>query len=183
MCHFVTAVLSDTAPHAALDAIARKYGKQLHPLASPSMERQLGHGQRYFLTTAGHCDCGTVLGSHHRRCHQATDWAAKEQRLLKKGWSKAKVARALAQMQESSARSDVAALEASAADLASWTKLIAEILGSGTREFGLLLHSYRGPLDEDIQLKSVEQVVAGDSTSEILQQMREDVLYVFRAGA
>ena len=77
----------------------------------------------------------------------------------------------------------MAALEASAADLASWTKLIAEILGSGTRELGLLLHSYRGPLDEDIQLKGTEQVVDGEDTGEMLRQMREDVLYVFRAGA
>ncbi|MBF6023969.1 hypothetical protein [Lysobacter niastensis] len=147
------------------------------------MERQLGRDQRYFLTTPGHCDCGTVLGSHYQRARQAKDWAADEQRLLKKGWSKAKVARALAQKQESSARSDVAVLEASAADLASWTKLIAEILGSGTREFGLLLHSYRGPLDEDIKLKGTEQIATGDDTGEILRKMREDVLYVFLARA
>lgn len=181
MCHFVTAVLSDTAPHAELDAIARKYGRQLRPLASPSMERQLGRDRRYFLTTLGHCDCGTALGSLHRRERHAPDWEAEEQRLVRKGWSRAKVARALAQKRESSESSDRTAGEAGAAELASWSRLILEILDSGADELGLLLHSYRGPLDEEIRLKKVEEVAAGGAAAEMLRQLQEDVLYVFRA--
>jgi len=179
MCHFVTAVLSDKAPHAELDAIARKYGREIQPLANPSIQRQIRRDQQYFRTTVGHCDCGTVLGSDHERARLAPNWAAEEQRLLKKGWSKTKVDRSLAQKRDSSASPD----QASIAELASWRSLIAEILDSGAREFGLLLHSYRGSLDEDIQLKGTEQIAAGDATSEMLRQMREDVLYVFRAGA
>lgn len=183
MCHFITAVLSNTASHVKLDAIAREHGRQLRPLASPSMESQLGPDQRYFLTTLGHCDCGTVLGSHHQRARRVPDWAAKERRLLKKGWSKPKVTRAIAQERESSASSDSADEEASAKELASWKNLIEEILGAGTHEFGLLLHSYRGPLDEEIQLKGSEQIPAAKLSAEILCQMQEDVLYVFRGGA
>jgi hypothetical protein len=183
MCHFVTAILPSTAPQSELDAVARKYGRQLRPLASPSMERQLRPDQRYFFTTVGHCDCGTVLGSYHQRALQAPDWAVEEQRLLKRGWSKAKVARALAQKRERSASSDEVAEEASTEELASWTRLIAEILQSGTRELGLLLHSYRGPLDEEIQLKGTEQIAIGDAAGDMLRKMREDVLYVFRGGA
>ncbi|WP_460736245.1 hypothetical protein [Lysobacter tyrosinilyticus] len=147
------------------------------------MERQLGRAQRYFLTTLGHCDCGTVLGSHYQRTRRAPDWATEEQRLLKKGWSKSKVARAIAQKQESSASSDKANDDASATELASWVSLIDEIIASGTREFGVLLHSYRGSLDEDIQLKGTEYVAATDVRGETLCQIREDVLYVFRDGA
>lgn len=182
MCHFVTAVLPASAPHAELDAVAHKHGRQLCPLASPSIERQIRSDQRYFLTTIGHCDCGTVLGSDNACAARAPDWAVEEQRLLKKGWSKAKISRALAQKQKCFITSDQAAQLASAAELRSWADLISEVLDSGAREFGLLLHSYRGPLDEDIQLKGVEHVVAGVTTGETLRQMREDVLYLFGKG-
>lgn len=182
MCHFVTAVLSDTAPHLELDAIARRHGRQLRPLVSPSIERQLRRDQRYFLTTLGHCDCGTALGSFHRRASHAPDWEAEEHRLLKKGWSKSKVSRALAQKREITETSNKAAEETSVAELASWTSFIAETLGSGAQELGLLLHSYRGPLDEEIQLKGIERIAADDTTGDALRQMREDVLYTFQSG-
>jgi hypothetical protein len=183
MCWFVTAVLPESAPLAELDAVARKFGRQFHPLANPSVERQIARGQRYFTTTSGHCDCGTVLGSHSKQASQTVDWIAEERRLLKKGWSKTKVARALEQKRDIAARSDRAAEEASAAELASWVGLITEVLDSGAREVGLLLHFYRGGLDEEIHLKAVEPVAADRMTGETLRKMREDVLYVFRHGA
>lgn len=183
MCHFITAVLPDTAPLAELDAVARKHGRQFRPLASRSMERQLRRDQRYLLTTLGHCDCGTVLGSSQRSASRVPDWEAEEQRLLKKGWSKAKVARALTQKRESAASSDRDADAAAATEVATWTRLVAEVLDSGANELGLLLHSYRGPLDEEIRLAGVERIIADETTGDALRQMRKDVLYVFRAGA
>ena len=52
MCHFVTAVLPSAAPHAALDAIARRHGRQFRAVSNPSVERPLRPDQRDFVPPA-----------------------------------------------------------------------------------------------------------------------------------
>jgi hypothetical protein len=101
MCHFITATLPESACHEALNALARKFGRQFQPLASPAVAARLPDGSAYFLTTLAHCDCGTVLGSAYRVAARAPDWAAEEAKLFKKGWSRGKVARALEQRRKS----------------------------------------------------------------------------------
>ncbi len=180
MCHFVTAVLRSKASPAELDAIARKHGRKLEPLSNPSIQRQLQPDQQYFLTTVEHCDCGTALGFDRRSENSAPNWANEEQRLLKKGWSKAKIERALAQKRERAAVPKEGRADRLSAETASWLQLIAEVLGSGkTSEFGLLLHYYRGRLDEDIQLQRTESVRAEDAAADLLRRMHEDVLLTF----
>ena len=181
MCHFITAVLPSNAPIDELDAIARRHGRQFEALGNPSIEAQLTPDQRYFFTTRGHCDCGTALGGLRRAVDRAPDRDAEAQRLLKKGWSKGKVARALEQRHDHTARSARGTDQAGMDELASWARLIAEVLEAGVREFGLLLHMYRGPLSERIQLHGTERVdVAAAGT--VLGEMREDVLYLFRSA-
>ena len=184
MCHFLTATLPKAAPHQALDTIARKFGRQFHPLASPAVTAQLPEGVGYFLTTLGHCDCGTVMGSARQAAARAPDWIAEEAKLLKKGWSRAKVERALEQRREKTALKQEASELAERSQAESLEGFVASVLQSGlTQEVGLLLHSYRGPLDEQFSILRQEQVPAGASLAEVLPAAEEDVLYVFRAGA
>ncbi|TKR29347.1 hypothetical protein FCE95_14420 [Luteimonas gilva] len=180
MCHFITAVLSSEAYQASLDALARKHGRIFQPLSNPSIQRQLRQGQQYFRTTPGHCDCGTALGAGRRKGFDATYWAAEEQRLLKKGWSKTKIDRTMAQKRDKAA-SDDRGLEARASSgLAPWVGLIRETLDSGiATELGLLLHQYRGALDEDIPLQGAETIRTDDALADALRLMREDVLVTF----
>ena len=100
MCHFITATLPKVADRSALDGLARTFGRQFLPLASPAVVAQLPSGVAYFLTTLGHCDCGTTLGSARRAAASAPDWAAEASKLLDKGWSRAKLQRALDQRRE-----------------------------------------------------------------------------------
>ena len=178
MCHFVTAVLPAHAPHAALDAIARRHKRQLQPQSNPSLAAQIGPQRRAYLTTLAHCDCGTVIGSARARARRAPDWDNEERQLRKRGWSAAKVARALAQKQERAAASEQSDVETSAVQCDAWVGLLNEALKAGADEFGLLLHAYSGPLDEEITLRGRE-IVPVDAAAEMLEQMREDVLYVF----
>lgn len=84
MCHYITASLPGSADHAALDALARGYGRQFKPLSNPDIEAQLQPGERYFITTLGHCDCGTPLGALAQGSRRSPDWTA---------WSSASSAR------------------------------------------------------------------------------------------
>lgn len=184
MCHFVTASLPKDAPHEALDAIARKFGRQLLPLTSP-IATQLPAGSAYYLTTLGHCDCGTPLGSVARARANEPDWVAEEHKLIRKGWGKAKAARAIAQRRESeSADRDAKAAQDKALREA-WEGFVSAILQSGLApELGLLLHSYHGrPDEEEFLIQRQERTSPGTEPAEVLPAMEEDVLYVFRPVA
>lgn len=174
MCHFITAVLPSSAAHGELDALARLHGRRFQPMSTPSIEAQIGPGERYFSTTVGHCDCGTPLGALARG--GAPDWEAQAQRLRKKGWSGAKVARSLAQK-----KADFDASAAPEGDTRAWLDFIRAVLDSGmTSHLGLLLHMYSGSLDAPIELAGRETVRTNALTVELLGHMREDVLYVFQ---
>ncbi|TQM12456.1 hypothetical protein FB548_2390 [Pseudoxanthomonas sp. 3HH-4] len=180
MCRFITATLPATAQIAALDALARAHGKQLRPLANPSVQRHLAPCEAYFLTTLGHCDCDAPLGWARRS--RTTDWDEEARKLARKGWSTAKVARALAQKREQ-AEVD-AQVEARRVDtaMAKWVAFIDAVLGSGqVRELGLLLHHYSGPLDEDIRIRERRPVRVGAALPEVLRDLDEDVLYLVHA--
>lgn len=184
MCHFITATLPKTADHAALDALARTFGRQFRPLASPAVAAQLPPGSAYFLTALAHCDCGTVLGSDRRAAASAPDWSAEEAKLLKKGWGRAKVARALEQRRENASLKQDAHEQADRARTESLEGFVSGVLQSGlTQELGLLLHSYRGALNEEFSILRLEQVPQNAGLAEVLPAVEEDVLYVFRAGA
>jgi hypothetical protein len=184
MCHFVTASLPREAPHVALDALAHKFGRQLLPLTSP-VAAQLPAGSAYYLTTLNHCDCGTPLGFAARARACEPDWVGEELKLIRKGWTKAKAARAITQRRES----ESAGRETKAAQIKAlreaWEGFVLATLRSGlTPELGLLLHSYHGRLDEEeFIIQWQEYISPGTDPAGVLPSMEEDVLYVFRSGA
>ncbi|MBP3985612.1 hypothetical protein J5837_14460 [Pseudoxanthomonas helianthi] len=181
MCHFVTAVLPAAADQAELDRLARLRGRQFLPLHNPTVEARLRTDERYFLTTLGHCDCGTPLGSHDRKAARAPDWVAEEQKLLRRGWSQAKVARSLEQKRAhwGTGRDNNARVDAEA--MASWSGLIETVLDSGATPYlGLLVHFYSGHLDEQIDLVGRVDVPRDGLRAEYLGGMKEDTLYVFQ---
>lgn len=177
MCRFVTATLPATAPLAALDALARGYGRQFQRLHSPSVERQLGSGEAYFLTTLSHCDCDAPLGQARSRRFDAD---AEARKLARKGWSPAKVARALDQKREHRDADAEAEAQRTEAAIATWVGFIEAVLRSGhVGELGLLHHQYSGPLDEDISVRERRPVKVTAALPEVLRDLDEDVLYLF----
>lgn len=97
-------------------------------------------------------------------------------RLRRKGWSEAKIARAITQRDDASRR------ERSRADrqtpLIDWCNLIRDALASGaTSSLGLLLHFHSG---DAVEIKAREVLRGGQLNEPILAAIREDVLYEFR---
>lgn len=95
MCTFITAVLPASADADAVAAIFRAHGRAFIPGAMYATRAGfLAAGERAFHTTLGHCDCGTPLGRATLSSGRdpSGDMAA---RLRRKGWSKAKIARAV----------------------------------------------------------------------------------------
>lgn len=181
MCHFVLAVLPASAPIPALDALARTHGRQLSPLDNAALQAQLRPDQRAFVTTLGHCDCGTVLGEDLAVGKARVDAGAEHRRLARKGWSEAKIARALENRREHEAMEAAHKRAKGADERARWVAFVNAMVAPGrAREFGLLVHSFRGRLDtEDIALDGARSVRIDAGLGEALGRMRDDVLYVF----
>ena len=180
MCHFISAVLPPSADIAALTAVAEKHGRGLRSLNNPSVRKELKTGEKYFLTTVGHCDCGTPLGAH--AASATDDTHAQIRKLRAKGWSETKIARWGEQRSEHQAQKAATARSASETGIAQWQGFLSEALArSDTPYLCLLIHMYSGALDDDIELSDRQAVKLRDADTAFLDTMSEDVLYEFRA--
>ncbi|HEX6741327.1 MAG TPA: hypothetical protein VF079_05980 [Sphingomicrobium sp.] len=104
MCHFIT-LIAPTEDADALRAVMERHGRAAAPIDNPSICQVLRPGERQYLTTRGHCDCGTVLAPRHTSPAAFDARLAKEEaRMRRSGWSEAKIARALADRRKADAR-------------------------------------------------------------------------------
>jgi hypothetical protein len=60
MCHFITLV-APTADAAAVLAVMKRHGRAADPIDNPSIRKVLRSDEQQYVTTSGHCDCGTAL--------------------------------------------------------------------------------------------------------------------------
>ncbi len=201
MCQYITAILPNDVDSAAIAAVFRTHGRACEAYVNAALAAQIGDAERSYCTTVGHCDCGTPLGSvdvaaaprggdddadpedadpETEDVSQAH--AIEAARLRRKGWSEAKIARALAQRDQALARPRVRRGEQQQTSLNQWRTLILETLAtSRTAYVGLLLHHYHGSINnEEIALRSREIVRANDLNEAKLAAMREDTIYEFR---
>jgi len=181
MCHYITAVLPANADITRLQGIAESHQHALRPLHSLAMQGQLEAGEQYFVTTAGHCDCGTPLGAFKVRPGR-DDRISKERKLRLKGWSESKIARALDQHDAHEGRERESRLTTLESGLVEWRNLVLAWLESGATPYiGLMLHFYDGPIDEGFALqgREIKERAAVDAST--LGHMVDDVLYEFRA--
>lgn len=179
MCQFITAVLpaGGRLPDAE-DALAR-VGRRLVPVHNAAVRNQLRPDEAYYALSEGGCDCGTALGRIARvREGRTREDAANRRKLAARGWSAAKIQRAIG----SRSRARESAERAAADEIAQWTALLADLHRAGFRFVGLLLHFYGGDVaDEPITLRGRVTVAAPD-VREALERMEEDTLVEFYPG-
>lgn len=95
MCHFIT-LIAPTDDASAVRAVMERHGRAADPIDNPSIRKLLRSGEHQYLTTAGHCDCGTVLAPRHGTPELLEDRLARDAaRMRRKGWSETKIARAI----------------------------------------------------------------------------------------
>jgi hypothetical protein len=154
------------------------------PIDNPFVCAQLPPGQ-YVRATSSVCDCGTPLGSLSAKDKQKSladgESVHAVAKLKKKGWSQAKIDRWQAEKETAAERSSLQRANSSGADLNSWCQFIKAFLTSSEgKSLGILLHWYRGSLDDEkIQIKSIEHLRLPEELEKNLLSIREDVLYLF----
>ena len=178
MCYYITAVLPSGTKQSDVQAIAERQGRNLKPLENSGVQHQLRSGELYCLTTAGHCDCDTTLGSltRKRSPHQSrTELKAKKLTAL--GWSSKKIERAISQSAQSHAK------RSAEADIEGWIRFMQELRSARVPYLGLLLHFYDGALSQSIHIKDRILVSSISRAREVLPRVAEDTLYEFRTEA
>src|SRR5687768_8778719 len=94
MCHYITATLPQSVDTDSVAPIFRSHKFAFDLISNPHVSAQLEAGDLYLLTTTGHCDCGTALGSLNVRGPQDDLSHERElKKFRKQGWSEAKIAR------------------------------------------------------------------------------------------
>lgn len=180
MCTFITAVLPAAADADAVAVLFRTHGRAFIPGAMHATRAGLlATGERAFYTTPGHCDCGTPLGRSTWRSgrDKAADMAA---RLRRKGWSEAKIARAVMQHAEADARPPRPSGEPAPTSLAEWAALIDAVMASGAKSsLGLYWENTPGADDESVSPPPRMRIPRSSLDAAVLDGMAEGVIHDF----
>jgi len=139
MCTFITVFLPTSLPRVEAAAIMERSGRRLFAQDSPSLQAAAGPGWQPWLS-AGHCDCGTALASSHAE----REWKGDAERWRKKGWSTAKIARALAEQRARHEQDQQERRDETLGDAGQWLQRIDALLQAGAARIGLLVRDYDG---------------------------------------
>jgi hypothetical protein len=172
MCSYIS-LITDCPDADQLRKVFVDFGRDSVPMANPSIQRLLVGRERQYCTS-GKCDCGTVLGLDERE--PAPDFTKAIQSKTKRGWSKAKIERWLAEQKKKELRPED---RLDSHDF--WARIVREVLNiRGTTAAGLLVHYYEGLLDEEEFDASRREIVPSDDLVAAVKEMRVDELLVFR---
>lgn len=160
------------------------------PITNVHVARQVPE-TLYVLTTAGGCDCGTVVGLLHDHPTSHEDPPALNEAELKKlhkqGWSEGKIQRWLDEKRRTlkkDVRTSADLAERRRTEACKWCDFVTELLHSGlAKRCGLILHRYSGSLEsERINIKDRLLIPCAKLTPETIMNMDEDTLYEFCEG-
>jgi hypothetical protein len=177
MCHFVTLIVP-TGDVDAVRSVMERHGRVAQPIANPSVRQVLREGEWQYLTTASHCDCGTILAPRHDTPEAFEKRLAKEAvRMQRKGWSEAKIARAM----EDRRKADAKPRGAGADSLELWNAVLAD-LGRDLKlpYAGLFVRFYSGNIGTEIFSASRRQVPEALSRLDAFGTIEHDEVTIFR---
>ncbi|OQW45237.1 MAG: hypothetical protein A4S16_00645 [Proteobacteria bacterium SG_bin6] len=171
MCHFITLIVpTDNAD--AVRTIMDRYGRTADPADNPSIRKVLREDERQYLTTRGHCDCGTVLAPRHDTPETLEEELAKEAaRMKRKGWSEAKIARAL----ENRRRADARPRGGGSDSLELWNAILHNLRAELKLPYaGLFVRFYAGAIATEMFKASRREVPRGTPWQDALASLKHD---------
>src|SRR5688572_15942029 len=154
MCHYITATLPHGVKPESVAPLFESHKLGFEVVSNPHVASQIEVGDWYVLTTRGHCDCGTALGSLNQRpSGEAVSYERELKKFRRQGWSAARIGRWVEQKEktkERHLREDEARAQGSTLELDQWAGCITDVLTSGrARRIGLLLHMYRRGIESE----------------------------------
>ena len=179
MCHFVT-LIAPTDDVDAVRTIMERYDRGASPVDNPSVRMALREGERQYLTTRGHCDCGTVLASRRDAPESFEDKLAREvARMRRKGWSEAKIARAAEDRRKADARPRSGGRDS----FELWEAALHDLGGELRLPYaGLLVRFYSGAVATEVFNASRREAQRNVLLHDALRSLNPDEMTVFMLG-
>lgn len=182
MCTFVT-LIAATDDLARINAILatrdrRGHTRRAERVDTPGLRACLTADEREYRLARLPCDCGTYLGSAVRRGNEPDDARAADiARYRSKGWSEARIARAVADRDRAAARPG---RQQPNEDSAYWIGLLTALAeGLGLQQVGLMHHFYRkfpGAVPETASRQKAGELA---EAIEVLARMEDGVIHDF----
>ena len=174
MCHYIT-LIAPCADQDAVSEVMDRHGRAATPIANPSVARVLKDGECQYLTTRGHCDCGTALVPGLAPGDADAAHAKEAAKLARKGWTQAKIARAMDGRRKAAARPGRDGPDS----VALWAAIVDDLLASlKLPHVGLLVHFYSGDVRDEV-FTAMRRDAAGAAIAN-LESMRPDEVLVLR---
>jgi hypothetical protein len=180
MCHFIT-LIAPTDDEAAVKAVMDRHGRAAEPIDNPSIRALLGPAERQYLTTRGHCDCGSVLAPRHLEPPEAFEerLAREASRMARKGWSQAKIARAIEDRRKAASRPDGGGDDS----IELWVAVIGDLMKSLRLPYaGLLVRLYSGAIATEAFKATRRDIPSNGVLAEALASIAHDEVTIFRAA-
>jgi hypothetical protein len=177
MCHYIT-LIAPTDNAALVRSVMDRHGRLAEPIDNPSIRKILNNGEHQYLTTRGQCDCGTVLAPRADTSESFEEKLAKEAaRMRRKGWSEAKISRAL----NGRRKADVRPHGGGSDSLELWNAVLSDL----SRELklpyaGLLVKFYAGAIATETFNASRREVAKNTPWRDALASMKHDEATIFR---
>jgi hypothetical protein len=177
MCYFIT-LIAPSDDMATIGAIMKRHGRAATLIENHSLRKVMRENERQYLTTRSHCDCGTVLALNHNPAEKFEIELVKEQaRLKRKGWSAAKIARALDDLRKSDAKPK----HLSPDSLELWDAALHELVGAMKLAYaGLFVRSYSGAIDTEAFIASRRDVPKDAPWLAALATLNDNEITIFR---
>jgi hypothetical protein len=177
MCHFIT-LIAPTDDAIAVRAVMEQHGRAAQPIDNPSVRKVLRDGERQYLTTRGHCDCGTALAPHHDTQEAFEEKLVKEEaRMRRKGWSDAKIARAI----EDRRKADAKPSGGGSDSLELWNAALHDLKEQLKLPYaGLFVRFYSGAIATEAFNASRREVPKGVPWQDALASLEHDEVTILR---
>lgn len=177
MCLFITLIVP-TNDTVAVHKVMERHGRAASPTDNPSIRKVLRDGERQYLSTRGHCDCGTVLAPYDEKPETIEEKLAKEAvRLRRKGWSETKIARAL----EDRRKADAKPTHGGSDSLELWNAVLHDLRDELKLPYaGLFIRQYNGAIETETFTASRHEVLTDLPWQEALASLKQDEVTIFR---
>jgi len=155
-----------------------RHGRAAKPVDDPSIRTVLGEGEHQYLTTRGHCDCGTVLSPRHDTPEAFEEKLSKEEaRMRRKGWSETKVARAMEDRRKADARPSGGGSDS----LELWNAVLRDLTNELKLPYvGLFVRFYSGAIATEVFSASRREVLKGIPWQDALAYLKNDEVTILR---
>lgn len=176
MCEFISLIVAD-ADQGAIETIMKRHDRRAAPYENASLRKALLPGERSYVTTNGHCDCGTVLGA------KPDDLEARMRRerrhLERLGWSAAKIARAIEDKRRAAQKSGRPGIDS----IELWAAIARDLLDHRPiGQIGFFVHTYRHDVETEEMKVSRHAPRKEETMEEALAAMpKDEIRFLSRA--